>query len=191
MDVLKHVNHLSSLDVLRGANVSLTPPRSDDLAFIRTLWCDAETMEAVGGIVDLSQEKAEKWFADKVDPGGPDNCYCLILNEHAEPVGEVSFHRYDPIKRSAGLNIKVLARHRGRGYGKDALVTFLAFFFGPVGGQLMTDNAGLDNRLAQRLLLSSGFEIDDSFKDVCLMVLTKDMFVERYRDPNRVPETDH
>ena len=185
MDELKQVNHLSALDILRGTNVSLSPPRIDDLVFTRALWSDADTMEVVGGIVELSQEKAKKRFADLVDFGGPGNNYCLILNEHGEPVGEVSFHRFDPITRSAGLNIKVLASHRGLGYGKDALATFLAFFFGPVGGRVMTDNVGIGNRLGQRLLLSSGFEIDERFKDVCMMAMTKEKVVMRYGDPNK------
>ena len=53
------------------------------------------------------------------------------------------------------------------------------------GGQVMIDKAGIDNDLAKRLLLSSGFEIDDSHSDVCMMFMTREMYLARYKDPNR------
>jgi len=146
-------------------------------------------MEALGGIVDYSEEKMRNWFRRLVDPGGSTDCYCLILNEDAKPIGEVSFHSFDSENRSARLNIKVHASQRGHGYGKDALVTFLTFFFGSVGGQAMTDPAGLDNDLAKRLLLTSGFEIDNNYSDVFMMFMTREMYLARYKNPNKPPET--
>ena len=146
-------------------------------------------MEDVGGIVDYSEEKMRNWFKSLVDSDAQRDCYFLILNGIAKPVGEICFHHFDSENRSAGLNIKVHAKQRGHGYGKDALVTFLAFFFRPVGGRVMTDTAGLDNGLAKRLLLSSGFEIDDSYSDVCMMFMTREMYLARYKDPNKTLET--
>ena len=184
------MNHLGPDDVLPGQLVGLRPPRIDDLPFIHSLWTDPETMEAVGGIVDYSEDKMRDWIRRLVDPDGRKDCYFLILNENAKPIGEICFHHFDSENRTARLNIKVHAKQRGHGYGKDALVTFLAFFFRKVGGRVMTDNVGIKNHLAQRLLLSSGFEIDESYSDVCMMVMTRDMYLALYENPNRVPETD-
>ena len=51
--------------------VRLRPPTRADLPFIRGLWADVATMEAVGGIVTLSADAAEAWFRRMVDPGAP------------------------------------------------------------------------------------------------------------------------
>ncbi|MDP6633612.1 MAG: GNAT family N-acetyltransferase [Phycisphaerae bacterium] len=170
--------HLGPGDVLHGREVYLRVPRPDELAFIRMLWSDPETMAAVGGPIEFSETKAIDWFSRVVSPGNGMSCYCLIFNSEDTPVGEVSFHKWDPAKRSAHLNIKVLARHRQRGYAKDALDAFLACFFGRVAGLVMTDDVALDNPAGQRLLGSAGFTSDDSVADVCWMVITREMFVK-------------
>jgi RimJ/RimL family protein N-acetyltransferase len=99
-------------------------------------------------------------------------------------VGEVSFHRWNPENKTAGLNIKVLACHRGKGYAKDALRAFLAYFFGPFGGLTMTDDVGLHNHAGQWLLSHFGFQRDSGRKDGCMMRMTKEMFVSKYGDLN-------
>ncbi|NQT87663.1 GNAT family N-acetyltransferase [bacterium] len=182
-------NHLGPTDVLLGQETHLRPPRVDDLLFIRMLWADPETMAAVGGPIDLPEAKARDWFARMVEPGGPANCYCLIFNQADVPVGEISFHRWDPKGRTAELNIKVLASHRRHGYGKDALYTFLAWFFCRVGGRTMTDDVAIDNPAGQRLLFSLGFEKDDAVSDVCKMALTQQMYITRYGEPCKAFET--
>ena len=143
MNDMKQTNHLKPRDILHGQMVHLRPPQIDELSFIRKLWSDPKTMTAVGGPVDLSESKALKWFTHMVDPGGPANCYCLILNKEDIPVGEISFHSWDPDKRTAELNVKVLASHRGHGYAKDALRIFLEFFFRRVEGCVMTDDVAV------------------------------------------------
>jgi RimJ/RimL family protein N-acetyltransferase len=107
-----------------------------------------------------------------VDPGSSTNCYCLIFNMKDIPVGEISFHHWDAETRSADLNVKILDLHRGNGYGKDALLTFLTFFFEIVGGRLMRDDVAPGNKGGQHLLLSLGFEQDTHVTNVCRLELT-------------------
>ena len=169
--------------MLRGERVYIRPPRFEELSFIRALWADPETMAPAGGVHHLPETRAQTWFASMVDPGNSTNCYCLIFSQEDIPVGEISFHRWSQHERSAGLNIKVLATHRGNGYGKGALRTFLAWFFGQVGGRMMTDNVALDNQKGQQLLRSLGFEQDTDISDVCMLVKTKQMLTAKYGEP--------
>ena len=185
MSERKQTQHLGLAEVLQGERVSLRPPRFEELSFIRALWADPETMAPVGGPRSLPEARGQAWFASMVDPGDSTNCYCLIFNQEDIPVGEISFHRWDQLERSARLNIRVLATHRGCGYGKDALRTFLAWFFGPAGGRTMTDNVSLDNEGGQRLLQSLGFEQDTDFSDVCMLVMTRQMHMAKYGEPNQ------
>ncbi len=163
--------HLPKETILPGSIVYLRMPRAGELTFICDLWTDPATMKAVGGPVIMSDAHAEQWFIRMVDPGSPANCYCLIFTRDDIPVGEISFHRWDAGTRSADLNVKILAIHRGNGFGKDALLTFLSFFFDTVGGCLMRDDVALDNAGGQHLLMSLGFEQDKRATDVCRLVL--------------------
>ncbi|MFC1597680.1 GNAT family N-acetyltransferase [Planctomycetota bacterium] len=177
--------HLAPKDVLDGQKVRLRPPRVDEFPFIRALWGDPDTMASVGGPVDFPESKAREWFRRMVEPGGASDCYCLVLNEDDVPVGEISFHHWDAEQRSADLNVKILAVSRGHGYGRDALRTFLEFFFGRVGGHFMTDDVALKNRAGQQLLASMGFEKNDRVSDVFRMTLTRQMYLERYGEPGQ------
>lgn len=170
---------LKQTDVLRGEAVTVRLPRLEEVSFVRALWADPETMAPVGGPHLLAEEETEGWYARMVNPGDSTGCCCLIFNQEDIPVGEVSFHGWVQQERSARLNIKVLAAHRGHGYGKDALRTFLTFFFGSVGGRVITDNVGLENQGGQRLLRSTGFEQDTGFSDVCMLIMTNEMHTAR------------
>ncbi len=173
-------NHLAPDDVLQGTNVYLRLPRPAELSFIRTLWSDPETMAPVGGPLDWTETRMRDWFARVVEPGGSPNCYCLFFDRSDTPVGEVSFHDWDSTTHSAELNIKTLAAYRGRGYAKDALETFLKFFFGPVGGQTMVDSVALTNRPGRGLLESVGFVADGTVSDVCRLTMSRQLYVERW-----------
>jgi RimJ/RimL family protein N-acetyltransferase len=177
--------HLTPTDVLYGRKVHLRLPRYSELPFIRTMWGDPETMEPVGGPVDFPEARANDWFARMIQPGDPADCYCLIVNEAGAPIGEVSFHHWNPRQRSAELSIKVLAARRGHGYAKDALDAFLEFFFVRVGGELLTDDVAGTNRAGQQLLTSRGFAGDHSVQGICRMRMTKQTYVSSHREPNR------
>lgn len=177
--------HLASTDVLRGRKVRLRLPRRGELPFIRTMWGDPETMEPVGGPVDFPEARADDWFARMIQPGNPADCYCLIINEDGAPVGEVSFHHWNPQQRSADLNIKILAAQRRHGNAKDALDTFLEFFFVRVGGRLLTDDVAEANRAGQQLLTSLGFASDNSVQEICRMTMTKQVYVSRRGELNQ------
>jgi RimJ/RimL family protein N-acetyltransferase len=179
---------LGAGDVLHGKRISVRLPRVDELSFVRTLWSDVETMAPVGGTFDFPESKERDWFARMVTPGSPRNCYCLIFNEKGNPVGEISFHRWDPETKSAELNVKVLASHRGQGYAKDAMDIFMRHFFGPVGGEVMIDDVALSNRGGQRLLSSFGFMQDENATDVCRMIMTRETYVSRYGESNQIME---
>ena len=170
-------------DVLHGKSVYLRPPRLDELPVIRHLWADQETMAAVGGPVDFPDAWAREWFARMVCPGTPDNCYCLIFDGNDTVIGEISFHRWTSEERTADLNVKILASRRNRGYGRDALQVFLAYFFGEFGGEVMTDALAPDNSAGRHVMAAMGFTHDAGPTEVHQMVLTKEMFTALHGKP--------
>ncbi len=136
-------------------------------------------MEAVGGPIEWPLERFERWYQRMVEPGRSTDLYCLIVSGKDQmPVGEVSFHGFDG--STATLNTKVVASQRGRGFGQDALQTFLRFFFDQVGGADLIDDVALGNTAGQRLLLRRGFLHDPTRHDVYLLRMTRQRYSERY-----------
>ena len=161
-------------------HIELRLPTENDMGFIRWLWSDPETMKPVGGPIHLTDEQAQHWFAEMIEPGDPADCYRLIFNGKDEPVGEISFHRLDPASMTAEFNIKIASTKRGKGYAKKAMLLFLDFFFNQVGGRIMVDDVALDNRRGQHVLLDFGFEHDPKIDNVFQLFLTRERYNSLY-----------
>jgi RimJ/RimL family protein N-acetyltransferase len=171
--------HIRFNDTIEGERIVLKLPMVDDLPWIAGLWADTATMEAVGGPLEWPLERWARWYQGMVEPGRSSDFYCLIVSRKEQmPVGEVSFHGFDG--KTATLNIKVVASHRGRGFGQDALQAFLRFFFEQVGGADLIDDVAPGNTAGQRLLLRCGFLHDPTRQDVYLLRMTRQRYGELY-----------
>lgn len=162
-------------------SITLKTPTWEDMAYIRWLWSDPESMAPVGGPIPLSDQGARRWFADVIDPGSDTGRYCLILDPCGQPVGEISFHHLDRQQMRARFNIKIAADARGQGYAHQAMLRFLDEFFNQLGGREMVDDIALDNLRGQQVLLDFGFVHDPSQEDVFLVRLTRQRFNALYR----------
>jgi|GEM_PF-3942763 len=158
--------------------VRLRVPAQDDLAFIRRMWADVETMEPVGGPVVLSAEETVRWYARWVEPGSPDRAYWLVTCE-GRPVGEISFRCFDTRARAGMLNVKIASWERGHGYARQAVQALLRYFFEDLAGTQMNDDVALANAGGQSLILSAGFTRDSTATDVCRLVLTREQWKAR------------
>lgn len=155
--------------------IRLKTPQPDDLTFIRRLWGNPATMQAVGGAFQLTDDQAARWFERMVNPGRATDLYQLVLNEPGDAVGEISFHRFDTLSRRAELNVKIATWARGKGYGTDAVRQLLPVFF-EFGGRELTDDVAPKNEGGRRLLEKLGFEHDPTVKDVYRLRITQGRF---------------
>lgn len=161
---------------MQATRIRLRKPEWKDIRFIRLMWSDEETMRPVGGPVLLTDEQAREWFARKIDPGNPSDCYRLIEGREGHPVGEISYRDLDPEAKTAFFNIKIMHTERGKGYAKEAMRVFLDAFFHQHGGRALVDDVALDNVAGQEILLLFGFEHDPSVSDVFRARLTRERF---------------
>jgi RimJ/RimL family protein N-acetyltransferase len=167
---------LAPTERLVAHSLYLRPPAPSDMAFVRWLWADEETMRPVGGPILLSDDEAERWYARVVDPGRGADCYCLIRLLDDSPVGEISFHRLEPQRMAADLNLKVMASARGRGFGREAGHRFLDYYFNSFGGRLLADNLAPGNALGQAAIAGLGFRQVLGPSDVVRFELTAGEF---------------
>lgn len=160
----------------KGNSIYIRQPRFEELAFVTKLWGDYETMKDIGGPIAFERERWSSWYEKMVDPGDGKNFYCLIFNKSNRVVGEVSFHRYARVTGTAELNVKVEYKHRGKGYGKEAVILLLDYYFSEFGGQVISDAVAINNISGQNVLLNLGFEHEASNEEVFLVKMTKEKY---------------
>ncbi len=169
--------HTTSI-TLKAVGLIMRQPLPEEMDYIKKLWADPLTMAEVGGPIHLTEEQAQKWYARMISPGSKTDRYFLIFNEIDQPVGEISFHRYDPSSGTAEFNIKIEHCHRGKDYAQKAIPPLLRYFFFDFGGRVMCDPVALDNQPGQEVLMKLGFKKDALRKDVCLLKITKEEFIK-------------
>lgn len=161
-----------------GKKIYIKQPSWAELEFVSKLWSDADTMKDIGGVYTFSKKKWEIFYNKMVYPGDGKNFYCLIYEATEEkPVGEVSFHGYDCVTKSARFNIKVLFSERRKGYGEEALKLLLEYYFLDFGGKLILDNVTTESGL--KLVNKFGFEITGQYKDEIGIRLSKENFTNK------------
>lgn len=169
--------HVNRID-LKTIMITLLKPTKTDLPFIDRLWRDEATMKAVGGPVCLTKEKMEKWFERMVDPGSLTDRYFIVFYDKL-PVGEASFHRFDPITKTGDLNIKVLAKHRGHGIAKRALEQLLKIYFTEFKAEAIFDPVAIRNLAGQRFLADFGFQLLKKDSEAAVFKLSKEKFLQK------------
>lgn len=132
-------------------------PAIDELGFREALMADPETMsynDHWGGTIPFPKERWESWYSEWV-AGGGDCFYRYIVDENNAFVGEAAYHR----DRETGIvlaDVIVLARYRGRGLGREALI-MLCECAKERGIDVIYDNIAIGNG-AIKLFLECGFE---------------------------------
>ena len=145
--------------------LTLFEPRLEDLWFRQALLSDEETMSynhAWGGTIPWPEEEWKDWYdAWIVRPEGK-RFYRYLKNEDGEFVGEIAWH-YDGEMRHEAANVIIHARHRGKGYGSEALELLCSAAKGSGISELYDDIAP-DNP-AIRLFLKHGFAEETRTRD--------------------------
>jgi diamine N-acetyltransferase len=141
-----------------GNNIILREPKISDWLHIKHIWEDEETMKDVGGIHELNEEKYGQWYRYVTIEKNTENKYFLIFDKEQKTCfGEVSFHRYDKIKKKAMFNIKVNAQYRNKGIGYEAMDLILDYYFNLWDGEIMEDTIWENNPNGLQKLINYGF----------------------------------
>ena len=96
-------------------------PRYEDLWFRRQMLLDTATMaynHAWGGTIDFPESKWKSWLDRWVAHPEDGRFYRYLRREDGEFVGEAAYYLE---KGAWQTSLIVYAKHRGRGYGSEAL----------------------------------------------------------------------
>ncbi|SFD10808.1 GNAT family N-acetyltransferase [Clostridium uliginosum] len=158
-----------------GKLVYIKQPEYDELIFTEKLWASQETMQDIGGVYNFTKNKWDSFYKKMVYPTDGRNFYCLIYTIKDKPVGEVSFHGFDPITKIARFNIKVHNKYRNNGYGKEAIKLMLEYYFFEVKGEIIMDN--IKNESSKLFAEKLGFKGQNIYRNEVTYKLMKDQFL--------------
>lgn len=162
------------MPTLRGERVTLRP-------------VDAADQGVLLAILD-EPEVARWWRRDEWDRLVTAAVVTFVIELDGRVVGMVQFEeRLDPDYRRAAIDLFLSSAVHGRGFGRDAIRTVLAYLFGSRGHHRVTMDPAAENERAIRCYAAVGFRpvgvmrqyervADGSYRDALLMELLRDDF---------------
>ena len=136
--------------------IELYTPAIEDLWFKEKILSDKETMSynhAYGGTIPFPKEKWENWHNKWIINHENKRFYRYITDKDAF-IGEVAYH-FDDTEQRYFADVIVYAPHRGKGYGREALL-LLCETAKNNGIQALYDAIAIDNP-SVALFLKCGF----------------------------------
>ena len=145
--------------MLLGKSIALINPTLDDLIHVKEIWKDEKTMDDVGGIYFLSNEKYIKWYNHMfIDRKNENEYYLIFKKDTKDCIGEISFHNFDIITKKAMFNIKIKYDFRKKGFGIESMDLILNHYFNTWHGEIMEDSIWEKNKNGLEILKKYGFE---------------------------------
>ena len=150
-------------------SITLYKPCIEDLWFRKMLLADPETMSyntAWGGTIQFCEDRWQDWYDEWVDK--PDKRFYRYVTVGASKafVGETAWH-YDGNEQKYIADVIIMARDRGKGFGKAAL-ELLCREARKQGITELYDDIALDNP-GVKLFLNCGF-MEEYRTDQIIMV---------------------
>lgn len=158
-----------------GKEVYIKAPEFEELNFVKEFWSDRKNMGEFGKEYYFPRTKWESFYEKMVYPSDGKNFYCLVYTNDNKPIGEVSFHGYNPVTKVARINVKIHYSHRQKGYGEEAVRLLLEYYFLEFGGKAIIDT--VKSNEGKSLLRKLGFEEISKFKNQVTYKLTKNRFL--------------
>jgi RimJ/RimL family protein N-acetyltransferase len=152
-------------------NLTLHTPTKNELEYRIHLLADADTMsynarwsEDGTGRIFVTEEQVREWH-DRISESG---MYYAYVMANGQPVGEVNIHK------NGEIGVIIEAKHRGKGYGEQALKLLCEKAFCELGMGLLTDDFSAERTAAEQTFASVGFERVSS----ALVRLTREQYLK-------------
>ncbi len=117
--------------MIEGTLINLRPLESGDIDRVYAWINDREVTRHLNMRYPISRLAEENWLGERAaTPLSYANTWFAIETKDGTHIGNVNFHEVHPENRKGHLGIMIGDRsYWSRGYGADALVTFLRFAF--------------------------------------------------------------
>ncbi|MFB6159048.1 MAG: GNAT family N-acetyltransferase [Candidatus Nanohalobium sp.] len=140
---------------LEGDSVDLRTVEREDLKFLKELDNNPQVREYVDGDGPANIETEEEFFEEKIKGN---NRIDLLIYARGEAVGLVNLLSIDKKSGKAGLQVKILPEHRGKGYAFEACQLVLRHGFENLRLHRIEASLFEFNEAGRNLLESLGFK---------------------------------
>ncbi|CAM3761929.1 GNAT family N-acetyltransferase [Occultella aeris] len=160
-----------AVPTLPGEMVTLRPIEATDADDLWLGVSDPEARRQTGETDERTREEIAEWAATAAELDGRFDW--AMCTEGRRMVGEIALERVDLTSRRADLRLLTNPGHRGRGYGREAIMLVLGFAFeAPEAGGLALHRVGLEvlslNPRAAALYQSLGFVVEGRIREAYL-----------------------
>ncbi|MFB7913722.1 GNAT family N-acetyltransferase [Streptomyces sp. NPDC056061] len=149
----------------RGRDIAFVPVETDDAELWQEWRCEPVAAHATGywpRSLAALRERIER------DQENQDVDNFLVVRADGTPVGHAALTEQDLADGTADVELVLSARHRGRGYGTDALDALTDLAFGELPLHRLQAVTHTDNAAALAVLAKSGFVQEGVRRSACL-----------------------
>ncbi|EGW41605.1 GNAT family protein [Desulfosporosinus sp. OT] len=173
--------------MLKGQKTWIRPIEEDDIDLLYQWYNDQEVNLWSSGAWPLNTLQTKDQIAEKFLDGAPDTYRYAILDENKLLIGTTGFKEVNIPGRSATLYVVIGNKsYWGKGYGSDALITFVRFLFNQWNFHRISLDTWDENLRAIKAYEKVGFKIEGrqrearfvlgTYHDAILMGLLREEF---------------
>lgn len=158
--------------ILKGKKVTLRPMTTKEipLFFKWATQSDATPYwygELQGDEIPTKKEFLKDWKRHYFDGSAPERGRCFVILVNQEAIGQVNYNKINRKDRSVELDIIIADdKHKGKGYGSDALKTLTRYLFKEMDIQKCWIDVITRNPRAIKAYKKAGFKITKKFVDM-------------------------
>ncbi len=144
---------------LEAKRINLRGLVLEDLAFLYMIENDLSLWELSQTETPFSKDILQRYLETaQLDIKEIKQLRLVITSKSNEPMGFIDLFDFDAQNKHAGVSIVLMKTHRGKGYGKAALLTLMDYCFLDLGLHQIYSNVLEDNTASIGLFESVGFE---------------------------------
>lgn len=146
---------------LNGERITIAPLKLEDAYFLREWGVHDNPLLGDYNLPDVTLRDLEIWYYNKIRKNN--NKYFSIFNEENRLIGYMGIKNIRRIFKDSVLGIVLDPNYINRGYGTEAIKTFLDYYFNVMNMKKLYLEVAMFNKRAIRCYEKCGFKIVDSY----------------------------
>ncbi|MCT4605818.1 MAG: GNAT family N-acetyltransferase [Marinisporobacter sp.] len=155
------------MEGLMGENIKIRQLRREDVDKMKCWAMHEDPLYFHYNFPEMNEEQSDEWYEVKTKKLKRKSF--AIENKEDDVVGYLSIRDMKWMKRESELGIVFDAKHMNKGYGREAIILFLEYYFNTLKMKSLVLRAAKFNKRAIKCYKSCGFEIVkeamDEFED--------------------------
>lgn len=146
---------------LKGERVTITPIKLEDTFLLKEWGTHENPLLGDYNLPEISMKDLESWYYQKTRRSN--NKYFSVFNEENRFIGYMGIKNIRKIFKDSVLGIVFDPNYINKGYGTEAILTFLDYYFNEMNMKRLYLEVAKFNKRAMRCYEKCGFEVVDSY----------------------------